>query len=512
MPSIFTPATHATMFSKNYIREQIKINRFSSLIEQGEVIDYFHRIIEEINACNYSGLLAISYEFQLVLSLLDKMLDRKAHEVFRLDQMPRSCEIQALRMILSPTVEEKKLVCLAGERELEDSEVRKLFFTLFSGNSGEQIIGCVNELALRRMFDFIWDKGLQKYFNSRYRALKNIPEKDLGVEQIIKEIGLPALLDESSLIKRYSDFKMEDDKRIRDLRDKLSYESRYKAEANVKLDRIYGMFEEYPCDFWILRKEMLDFKMDLEVDSIEQKGINCLKDYIRSKAVLGAHEIASRYDFICPAVSDRDLAQARRVISSSFFEQAQKTRKGKYFLRAEVLYNIKSFVKSGECYKLPDGYLLAVIRMLDGEEHFLFGRYPSRTEKDAFNLAAIGFFYLLDSPIKAVSRLVKHYIDSVAGSVRMNNAFKKILLAFPVVLSFAVLVGILYHMTLGNPAEAVLVGGGIMFIGMAIAGKNGYDEEVTPASHEKIPGYVSRKGGKVTAATAALELGPQESE
>ena len=100
MPSIFAPATHAVMINKNYIKEQIRINRFSSLIEHSEVIYYFRRIIEEINACNYPGLLTISYEFSLVLSVLDKMLDRKAHEVFRLDQMPKACEIQALRMIL----------------------------------------------------------------------------------------------------------------------------------------------------------------------------------------------------------------------------------------------------------------------------------------------------------------------------------------------------------------------------------------------------------------------------
>jgi|GEM_PF-2155384 len=511
-PDIFAPATHATMFSKSYIRDQVKIGRFNSLIEQGELLDYFRRIIEEINARNYSGLLTISYEFQLVLSVLDKMLDRKAHEVFRLDLMPKSCELQTLRMILSPTAKDKKLVCLSGERGLDDSEVREFYFTLFSDQPGEDIIGLVNELGLRRIFDYIWDKGLHKYFNSRYRSLIGVPEDDLDVEKIIEEIGLPALFDESSLIKHFSDFEIVDDKGIKDLKDKLSHESAMKAKANIKLDRIYGMLAKYPCDFWLLRKAMLGFKMDLVVESIEQGGINCLKDYIRSKAVMGAREIASRYDFICPMVSDTDMAQARRVISSSFFAQAQKTRKGKYFLRTEVLYNLKPGVKDGECYKLPGGYLLAVIRLIDGEEHYLFGRYPSRTEKDAFNLAAIGFFYLLDSPMKAVAQLVKYYMDSITGSVRINNALKKMLLALPLVLSLAMLVGVLYYLTLGGPAEAILVGGGIMFIGMVIAGKNGYDEDVTPASHEKIPGYLARREGKVTATSVPLESGPQEAE
>lgn len=513
VPNIFAPATHATMFSKNYIRDQVKIGRFNSLIEQGELLDYFRRIIEEINARNYSGLLTLSYEFRLVLSVLDKMLDRKAHEVFRLDPMPKSCELQTLRMILSPTAKDKKLVCLSGERELDDGEVREFYFTLFSDQPGGDIIGLVNELGLRRIFDYIWDKGLHKYFNSRYRSLRGVPEDDLDVEKIIEEIGLPALFDESSLIKHYSDFEIVDDKKeIQDLKNKLSHESAVKAKANIKLDRIYGMLAKYPCDFWLLRKAMLDFKMDLVVESIEQGGINCLKDYIRSKAVMGAREIASRYDFIYPVVSDTDMAQARRVISSSFFAQAQKTRKGKYFLRTEVLYNLKPIVKNGECYKLPGGYLLAVIRLINGEEHYLFGRYPSRTEKDAFNLAAIGFFYLLDSPMKAVARLVKYHMDSVAPNVRTNNALKKMLVAFPMVLIPAILVGIFYYMTLGGLAGAILVGGGIMFIGMAIAGKNGYDEEVTPASHEKIPGYLARKGGKVTATVATLESGPQEPE
>lgn len=509
---IFTPENNATMFNKKYIKEQIKINRFKSLIEQGESLDYFRRIIEEINARNYSGLLTVSYEYRLVLSILDKMFDRKATEVFKLNQMPRSCEVQALRMILSSSAEEKKLVCLSGEKELDESEVRKLYFTLFSGQPGEDIIAFVNEFGLRRMFDYIWEKGLHKYFNSRYRSLRNIPEEELDVEKIIEEIGLAALLDEGFLIKRYSDFKVVDNRGIKDLRDKLSYESMVKTEANIKLDRICEMLAGYPCDFWLLRKEMLDFKMDLEVDMIEQEGINHLKDYIRSKAVMGAREVASRYNFIYPAVSDADITQARLVISSSFFSQAQKTKKGKYFLRAEVLYNLRPVVKSGECYKLPGGYLLSVIRLINGEEHYLFGHYPSRTEKDAFNIAAIGFFYLFDSPMKAVAQLVKYYMDSIAGNVRINNALKKMILAFPLVLSLAVLVGVLYYMALDGPMEAILVGGGIMFIGMSIAGKNGYDEEVTPKSHEKIPGYISRKGGKVTATAAPLESGPQEHE
>ena len=510
--SIFAPETHVTMFSKSYIRDQIKISRFKSLIEQGESLDYFRRIIEEINARNYSGLLTLSYEFRLVISVLDKMLDRKAHEVFKLDQMPKSCEIQALRMILSTTAKDKKLVCLSGEQKLDDSEVQEFYFTLFSSKPGEDIIGRVNELGLRRMFDYIWEKGLHKYFNSRYRSLRSIPEDELGVEKIIEEIDLPALLDEGALIKHYLSFQIVDDKKIKDLKDKLTHESTIKAEANIKLDRIYGMLAEYPCDFWRLRKAMLGFKMDLVVSSIEKGGINCLKDYIRSQAVMGAREIASRYDIMYPVVSDTDTAQARRVISSSFFAQAQKTRKGRYFIRTEVLYNLKLVIKNGECYKLPGGYLLAVIRLINGEEHYLFGRYPSRTEKDAFNLAAIGFFCLLDSPAKAVDQLVKYHMGSVAPNVRINNALKKMLVALPLVLIPAILVGILYYMTLRRPAEAMLVGGVIMFIGMAIAGKNGYDEEVTPASHEKIPGYIVRKGSKVTATSATLESGAQESE
>ena len=332
------------------------------------------------------------------------------------------------------------------------------------------------------------------------------------MEEIIKEIGLPALLDEGALIKHYLSFQIVDDKKFKDLKDKLARESTIKAEANIKLDRIYGMLAEYPCDFWLLRKAMLGLKMDLVVNSIEKGGINCLKDYIRSQAVMGAREIAARYDIMYPVVLDNDMAQARRVISSSFFAQAQKTRKGRSFIRTEVLYNLKLVIKNGECYKLPGGYLLAVIRLVNGEEHYLFGRYPSRTEKDAFNVAAIGFFCLLDSPAKAVDQLVKYHMGSVAPNVRINNAFKKMLVALPLVVIPAIVVGILYYMTLSRPVEAMLVGGVIMFIGMAIAGKNGYDEEVTPASHEKIPGYIARKKSKVIFTSATLESGAKEPE
>ena len=504
------PALDELMLRKKYIKDLIKTGRYSSLAEQGEPLDYFRRIIQEINARNYTGLLTVAYEFGLPLDLLDRMLDRKSADVFRLNQMPRSCEIQALHLMFSPRAEELKLTQLGGESELDEAHLRKLYFSIVSNQPGTETLELVRELSLRKMFDYIWDKGVHGHFNSRYRALKGLPAADLLVPQVIQEIGLPALFDESALIKRYAASKNTADRKAKDLKDELAFENAIKSEITGKLDGIYDMLRNFPCDFGVLREALKDAGMELEVDLIEQAGLSALRDYIRGQGLLGARLVSERYGLVCPVLSYSDPAQARHTINSSFYEQGLKSKKGRYFLRAEVLYNLQPFVKEGRCHKLPGGYLLALIETIDGEEHYLFGRFPSRVEQINFILTALGYFFFFDSPQRAVASLVKHYLERFSGNVRVNHAVKKMLVALPIVLGLAFLVGILYYLTFGRLAESALVGGGITFVGMAIAWKNGYDEEITPASHESIPAYLARKGTRVIATTSALELGTAE--
>ena len=495
------------MFSKKYIREQIKFNRLKSLLEQARPVPYFQRLIEEINARSYSGLLALSYEFGLSLSFLDKILERKAPEIFKLEQMPKSCEISALRLMLSPGAADKGLIDFSTEREVDDKDVRRLYFLAFAPHSEERLIELIEQLGLASMLDYIWKEGLSKFLHQRYRVLAGEQESERPVEEIVEKAGLSALFDENKVIKHYADIKMAEGSTTEDLKEKLSLENTLKAEASEKLNRIFEILGEDSLDTRLLKRKMLDLHMDTEVAAIEHEGISSLKEYIRSKGLLGAHEVALRYDFVYPSVSGSDMYRARNIIRNSFFTQAQKTPKGKIFIRSEVLYNLRLSVKSGECFQLPGGYLLSIIHTVDQDEHYLFGRYPSRLERDGFNLLTIGCFNYFESPIEAVTQIVKFYMDKMAPDIRWRNALKKMIIALPIVLSLSVLVGAVYYLTLGIPGEAFLLASGIMLVGMAISGKNGYDEEITPASHEKIPEYMVRKGGKIM--TVALDLDSQ---
>ena len=74
------------------------------------------------------------------------------------------------------------------------------------------------------------------------------------------------------------------------------------------------------------------------------------------------------------------------------------------------------------------------------------------------------------------------------------------------------MIGLVYRFALGGGFESVVLGGGILLIGVAIAFKNGYDEEITPASHEKIPDHVNRHHGKVVLGPVHVDAKPAEDE
>ncbi|MFH1069970.1 MAG: hypothetical protein V1794_10170, partial [Candidatus Glassbacteria bacterium] len=443
-PAIHELATYGTMFTKNYIRDQIKTSRYAALVEQGQPKDYFRRIIEEISARNYTGLLTIGHEYALALGPLDRMLDRKISQYYSFEQMPKSCEIQALRLMLSPAAEKLRLEPLGTGREPEDSSVRRLYFFILGARTDPDTIALIEESGLERMFLFIWNEGLRRYFNARYHALKGIPPRELEVFKVIEELPLPVILDEDGLIRRYTETTAVELEEAKDLRDQLAQESSHKSEALIKIGAVYQAFDKEGINYRDLKKAMLEAGMEVEAAAIEQEGLSSLRDYIRKHGVTGAREVALRYDFVCPAVSESEPVQARHAIATSFYSQAAKSRKGRFFLRSEVLCNMQSMVSSGESWKLPGGYVMSMVHTIDGEDHYLFGKYPSRDEENTFNLVTLGNFYFHEMPIKAVSGVVRYFIDSLAGGIRMNNAIRKMLIALPIVLGLAALVGILY--------------------------------------------------------------------
>jgi len=489
------------IMNKNSILNQIKLNRTSTLLAESQEVDYFRRIIEDVGARNYPRLAAIGNEYGITLAPLFRALEKKAVEIFRQEIMPKSCEIALLQLMLSSKADERRLINLAPQQELPEQTVVDLYFLLFSAQFSDsdidQFNGMIDEYGLKKLRDFIFDNGLQRWFNIRYKMVKVAPEEDISINQVIEQISLPVIFDESLVVRRYVTLRLEKDTRARDMKEDLYIENSLRVEAGEKLRRLYEMFDFYPCDFVRLKEILIDLNMHEELCRIELEGINHLKDYVRNRSVIGAQEVALRYDFVAPATSGVDLSAARKAVSASFLSQALKNKKGKVFLRAEALYNLNSSLRSGQCFHLPNGYLLAILHTADQVDHYLFGRYGSGVEQSSFALGAIAAFLCQETGQKAVRSIVLGYMESLAGEIRVNNAIKKTIYALPLILGLAVMVALVYYFTIGGIAGSLALGSGLAAIGVAIAAKNGYDEEVTPSSHERIPEYLSRQQGKV---------------
>ena len=86
-------------------------------------------------------------------------------------------------------------------------------------------------------------------------------------------------------------------------------------------------------DYAKLERALGDAKMELEISNIQKAGIDELREYLRTQAVVGARRLALRYEFVCPTVSS-DLTEAGRSIARSFYGQAQSSKKGSLFLCA----------------------------------------------------------------------------------------------------------------------------------------------------------------------------------
>ncbi len=498
------------MHTKAQIRDQIKIARYNRLIEQGEEVVYFSRIIEAIAAGNYSALLTISFEFGISLGPLNKALDTLARRVYRFDRMPLSCELETLRILLSPDAGKLQLEQLGSAKEVSDSQVRRLYFLITGAANPGTVMEFVHTLELEPLFRFIWSRGMQKYLELRYRVLKGPLEEDLGIREIIGQIGLPAIFDEAMLIQRFSDQSDKQNSEGGGIRDQLAHESVIKAEALTKISTVFRLLNSGEIDFEKLERAMNDAGMELEISNIQKAGIEVLADYVRANSVTGARAIALRYEFVCPGALESDLAPAGASIAGSFFNQSRNSKKGRFYLRSEVLYNLRPFIASGACHRLPGNYMLALLRAVDGEEHYLICKQSSRQDQDLFNIRMLANFYLHGKPRKAVARLINDYLELNSGGIRTMQAIRKVLFASPVVVSLAVLISILYYIVFSAMGESILIGAGLLLIGSLIAAKSGYEEEINPLDHQKIPSYLSRKDGKVTATTQSLDLNPPD--
>ena len=144
---------------------------------------------------------------------------------------------------------------------------------------------------------------------------------------------------------------------------------------------------------------------------------------------------------------------------------------------------------------LHDGYLLLMISPIEDVEHFLFGHYPFNNDRFLFLRCFLTEYLEEGKIVKASNAIIQDYLNRMTGQIRLRNAGRIAALAFPVVLTVSILVGWVYNLTVGNLGEGMMLAGGILFIGEAIAARNGFSVEVKAEDNEAIPEYACRDQG-----------------
>ena len=317
--------------------------------------------------------------------------------------------------------------------------------------------------------------------------------------QIVEEIGVKNIFNEQQIVKRYLDLVDTGKKGILEsgLKEDL-HEVHFHREKVVRgLEEIYELIESYPCDFGDLRKKMKEIKMDDEIAAIETEGIIILKDYIRSKSVTGAQDVAEMYGFIAPLTSSEEPSVARNMICASFVIQALKAEKGRVFLRKEALYNLIPKLSTCRAFLLKGSHILLAVKTSEKAEHYFFGQALSGFDQEQFIVNCFAHFYRVDAYQQAIKNFIYSYVHTLSSDIKMNNAFKKVAIAFPLALGLSAMVGVIYFFTMGGFSMTLTVAACIFAIGVIIAAKNGYDQKITPSSHEKIPEYFSKAHGSL---------------
>ena len=489
--------------NKNIIKAHLQQNTLNALLTGAVEIGYAEKILEQINKRDYSGLADVSSEFNISLQPLYKVLETRGVEYLKGDRMPVSCEIAVLRQMLSMRAADLKLIDVYEGKKIHENIIHNLFFLIFSprisGGDIDKLYEILESNQLKRLRNYIWDQGLMKYLNNRYVMEKELPETQLSIVQVVEEIGIKKIFNEDQIVKRYLNLIDTGKKGILEsgLKEDL-HEVHFHREKVIKgLEEISGMIENYPCDFGDLRKMMREIKMDDEIAAIESEGIMILKDYIRSKSVTGSQDVAEMYGFIAPLTSSDEPSVARNMICASFVIQALKAEKGRVFLRKEALYNIIPKLSTCRAFLIQGSHILLVVKTSEKAEHYFFGQTLSSFDQEQFIVNCLANFYRVDAYQQAIKNFIYGYVHSLASDIRMNNAFKKVAIAFPLALGLAAMVGVIYFFTLGGLSMTLAVAACIFAIGVIIAAKNGYDQKITPSSHEKIPEYYSRAHGSL---------------
>ncbi|MBW7997373.1 MAG: hypothetical protein FVQ81_12535 [Candidatus Glassbacteria bacterium] len=494
---------------KKQIAESLDRPDYLSQLKSGE-LEYFHLIIQKLAEHDYQGMNQVAKLEKLDLGPVYKVLEDKTIRKLQNNETMRCYEFSLLIDMFGGKGRGSGVEAADRDApEVDEDKLRTIYLELsgmsFSNKQAEKIIYYLSLWKLDHFYTYIFDRGLRAYFNERYEQLTGKQDSDLDIHEIINEVSIAEVLEEEKLLEDYVFDASGGSLSQEGLKEGLQIEKTGREEAEKLFVRLSKLLQRNPLDQRAVAKAMKDLHMDRRIKMIEGSGIAGLRDYLQTHAVEGAGAVMRRFGFALPeALDESDREDALRTINASLLSQSQSFEKGLHFLRWEGVLDHELIIEEGHCYTVHGDSLLLMIRPIEEVEHFLYGLYPLTPDRNRFIVTFLRHYLEQEQFNRAASAVIKHYLDQLTGPVRNSNAIRTGVLALPVVLIVAIMVGWIYTLTLGDVGEGVMLAVAILLFGEAIAARNGFSMEVRAENNEAIPDYASREQG-------VLKLGPMVS-
>ena len=487
--------------NKKFILDSLGRRDFLAGLKSGE-LGFVHTLFEKISERDYEGMAEVARAQGLDLEPVYLVMEELALKNLN---SPRPLNIYQFfafeRLITGPPAETGAEPSQSRPNEIEPGKLRELYFLLEGDRFGEQQVEKIRYYltvwALRELSQFIWEKGLLTYFNKRYNQLSGEKsEKLLPLEEIVRKADVAEILEKDKLIDDFVFDEAGPAGSAEGLKEDLHKEKTSREKAAGLLDELFELFHQEPLDLSRIRFTMAQLHMARRIEMLERAGVAYLRQYVKDNFIEGAREAAGRFGFAFPDdPGSLDPARAAVQLNQSFLDQVKINEQSRRFLRWEALLSHELILNAAHCFTLDTTYLILAVSPVEEVEHYLFGCYPTFRDKHNFLVHFLTFYFRNGRLGRTAAELIKHYLDTFKGQIRLRNAFRIAVFSFPVVITVAILVGWVYHLTVGGLGEGTLLAVIITVIGETIAARNGYSQRINPDDQEMIPEYAIRDQG-----------------
>ncbi|MEA2063165.1 MAG: hypothetical protein U9P14_05665, partial [Gemmatimonadota bacterium] len=372
---------------KNSLTDLLK-SKDVVLQKHGKELDFLRLALERINDRDFEGLNQLASQNTISLDPLGRVLEGGTVEYIKSSLILRCYEYMVLESIFSGRAESDNLLDLCGAALLDDSSIRELHLLMssvpFADKQVSRLKDMIEEQGLNNLQDYIWDKGLEEFFNERCRKIGQEASERLSVQEVTEKVSLQEIFEEAQLAESFVYKDIKNSRAKGQVETDLVLEAGSRNRMEALINKLYSWFESYPGDFSQLKLVLEELHMERQVKTIELKGIEAFRKYLSDSWAVGALKVAHRFGFSWPGSSSEDKQASLSKVNASFLKQAKKSSRGKAFLLWEgILHSVRKFY-AAKAFIFPGRYVLVQFQPADDESHFLFGQYISQDEQKAF--------------------------------------------------------------------------------------------------------------------------------